>query len=94
MKIIRIRLPAPTSPQPVSSRRHSFGYIRANFFERIFIRGRIAGGDTGLCEFEGWEPGPKHYRARFCITAKGGNVLRNRRPLQSKNRMSLFNLFR
>jgi hypothetical protein len=59
VKIYRFRAPS-----------HSYGYIRANWLERIFLRGRMSGGDSGLYEFEGWEPGPKRYRARFCIQAK------------------------
>ena len=48
----------------------SYGYIVANWFERRYLRKRIAAGDTGIFEFKGWEPGPKRYGARFAITRK------------------------
>lgn len=97
MKIFRFRAP----PNAVRDSCRSYGYIRANFFERIFIRGRIAGGDTGLYEFEGWEPGPRKYRARFAISAKDvqrrtakshWDIARKKRSQQK--RLSLFNIFR
>lgn len=48
----------------------AYGYITANWFERRYLRKRIAAGDTGIYEFEGREPGPKRYRAHFCIRPK------------------------
>lgn len=68
MKIFRFR----HATDGGSGREHSYGYIRANFFERIYIRGRIAGGDTGIMDVTGWRLalGPQSYRAQFIIRAK------------------------
>ena len=60
---------------------HSYGYIRANFFERIYLRGRAAGGDTGIYCVRGWRgkpngmpPGPASHGAEFVIRAKQHNT--------------------
>lgn len=48
-----------------------FAYIRATWFERKWLRERIAKGrNPNLYEFGGWEPGPKPYFARFALRAK------------------------
>lgn len=49
-------------------RRQSYGYIKANWFERRAIRKRIAAGDTGIRESQA--SGPRGWGAQFIITAK------------------------
>lgn len=66
MKIYRFRAPG-----------HSYGYIRANIFERWFLNKRIEAGDSGLESLEALEKrlrgscnGPRNYEAQFVITPK------------------------
>jgi hypothetical protein len=62
---------------PVKHIGHSYGYIKANFWERRKIRERIAQGDSGITTVEQLEQklgckatGPRAYGAQFIITAK------------------------
>jgi hypothetical protein len=80
MKILRFRAPG-FSGRPD----HSYGYIKANWFERRAIRKRIAerGEHNGVVE-AGKAPGPKWHGAAFIIRAKPASESRRHEEERAK----------